>query len=107
VGGVTVDYSTGQAANRQPAGACHVVECVGGQLVGGEADVLAVLAGEDAAVEDEEQLVAFLVIGRPVGNQEPTDGRGDAQLFAGFADGGLGRGLAVVDVAARDVAVVL
>ena len=82
-GSVAVDDAAGETADRQFMNARYVMECVGSQLVGGKVDVLAAFAGEDAAVEDEQQFVALGLVGCPVRDQETTDRRGDAKLFAG------------------------
>src|SRR5215831_15107705 len=107
VGGVTVDDPAGKTTDCQFVDVCYVVERVGGQLVGGQADLLAIFAGEHAPIKNEQQLVALGWVGCPVGDQKAADRRGDAQLLASFSGSGLGRGLTVLDVAARDVAVAL
>lgn len=71
-----------------------------------KADGLLLLATERTSIEDEEELVSF-VLGRcPVDNEHGADGSGEAEFFLDLANARCMGGLAGFDVAAGDVPVV-
>jgi hypothetical protein len=72
------------------------------QLIGGEADALFIV-GEIAAVEQEQQLVAVVVVGCPIDGNEPARFAVEAEFFGEFATACRSRGFSAFDVAAGDV----
>ena len=72
------------------------------ELVGCEMDA-PLVGAELTAVEKEEQLVAFALVGSPVDGDEPLGLAVESELFADFATAGGGGGFAAFDVAAGNV----
>jgi hypothetical protein len=68
-----------------------------------ELDLRDVLGGELAAIEDEEDFIALVWVGRPVDDEHAADRGFDAELFRDLAGRGLCGGLTWAEVAARDV----
>lgn len=73
------------------------------QLVGGELDVLLVVIGQVAAVEEEQQFVAVTVVGCPIDRYHPTWFAVEAEFFNDFAVAGGSGGFTTLDISAGDV----
>ncbi|WP_406116308.1 hypothetical protein [Kitasatospora purpeofusca] len=78
VGGVD---AAGETRNEECIELLSGVEGVLTDLHRVDGDAVELVGGEDAAVEDEEELVALDGVGCPVGDEQAADRRSDAELL--------------------------